>query len=301
MVEHTVPPAPQSGHAPQVEPPFNKIAVVGLGLIGGSLAMAARRAWPRALVIGVDDKEVIEKAMSLNAVDVAADDLIVVKEADLIVLAAPVEENIALLDLLPQYVPGAAVVTDVSSTKRAIIEAAGALPRRLTFVGGHPLGGAARSGIEFAKPDLFAGQPWLFVPPIDGGGHALDRLFALATGVGARPKTLSAVEHDRLFAFISHLPQLTVSALMHVVGTAVGETGLALAGRGLVDTTRLASSRASVWRDVCRTNGDFIGDALDVMIAAMQHLRADLDAGEVLKEIFASAGTWRAKLPDAGS
>src|SRR5687767_7358161 len=105
-------------------PVFDKIAIVGLGLMGGSLALASREVWPSALVIGVDDKDVLERAMVQHAIDVAADDLIVISEADLIVLAAPVEENVALLGRLDEFVPGPAVVTDLGGTKRAIVEAA---------------------------------------------------------------------------------------------------------------------------------------------------------------------------------
>ena len=121
--------------SPGQTPVFGKIGIVGLGLVGGSLALAAREVWPSALVIGVDDKDVLERAMVQHAIDVAADDLVVVSEADLIVLAAPVEENISLLSRLDDFVPGHAVVTDVGSTKRAIVAAARTLPPRFTFVG----------------------------------------------------------------------------------------------------------------------------------------------------------------------
>src|SRR5215831_4171036 len=131
-------PFPSSG-----TPVFDKIGIVGLGLIGGSIALAARQLWPKALVIGVDGKDVLETAMRLHAIDVAADDLIVLAEADVVILAAPVRQNIALLEQLDENVKQAAVVTDAGSTKRAIVDAARALPPRLTFIGGHPLGGAA--------------------------------------------------------------------------------------------------------------------------------------------------------------
>src|SRR5690348_7573748 len=130
------------------EPPiFARIGVVGLGLIGGSVAMAARQIWPTALGIAVDQKDVLETAMRLQPIDAAADDPIVLAEADLVILAAPVRQNLALLDQLDENVRGNAVVTDTGSTKREIVGAAGRLPPRFTFVGGHPLGGAAASGL----------------------------------------------------------------------------------------------------------------------------------------------------------
>ncbi len=107
---------------------------------------------------------------------------------------------------------------------------------------------------------------------------------------------MSAADHDRLLAVLSHLPQLTVSALMQVVGSEAAEKGLTLAGQGLVDSTRLASSPASVWRDICATNADAIGAALDLMIERLAELRADLEHGSAIDAIFDEAGHWRAEL-----
>ena len=279
------------------EPPlFERIAIFGLGLIGGSIALAARQKWPRGLVIGVDDRSVLELAMLRHAIDVAADDPVVAAEADLVILAAPVHVNVELLDGLEQHITGRAVVTDVGSTKRLIVERAAALPARLTFIGGHPLGGAPRGGLGNARPDLFEGRPWLFTPADDAGGEAIDRLQQFATGLGARPHVLSPAEHDRLLAFLSHLPQLAASALMHVVGTAAGGDGLALTGRGLADTTRLASSPAPIWRDICSSNADELAAALDILIGELQDLRANLDSADAVDRVFESAARWRAVL-----
>src|SRR3954467_15907031 len=153
-------PLPSTG-APAV---FEKIGIIGLGLIGGSIALAARQLWPKALVIGVDNKDVLETAMRLHAIDVAADDLVVPAEADIVVLAAPVKANLALLTELDENVRQPAVITDTGSTKRAIVEAGASLPPRSTFVGGHPLAGAAQGGLENARADLFSGRPWLLTP-----------------------------------------------------------------------------------------------------------------------------------------
>ena len=287
----------QPGRRPVGQPPvFHKIGIVGLGLIGGSIALAARQMWPSALVIGVDCKDVLETAMRLHAIDVAADDLIVLAEADVVILAAPVRQNIALLEQLDEHVTKPAVVTDTGSTKRAIVDAAGRLPPRFTFVGGHPLGGAAQGGLEHARPDLFAGRPWLLTPAGDGTGEAIQKLSAFVRALGAEPRTVSVAAHDRLLGYLSHLPQLTASALMHVIGDAVGDDGLALAGRGLLDTTRLASSPAGIWKDIAATNADEIRAALDALIAVLQDLRADVAEGERLAAVFASANRWRESL-----
>ena len=286
----------QSGRGPGRPPVFEKIGIIGLGLIGGSIAMAAREHWPSGLVIAVDTKDVLEKAMVLHAIDVAADDPVVLAEADLIVLAAPVRQNLALLEHLPDHVAGTAIVTDTGSTKREIVAAARALPPRLTFVGGHPLGGAARGGIDHARADLFVGRPWLFTPP-DGLLEGVpERLIEFAATLGAFPRAMSPEHHDHLLAYVSHLPQLASSALMHVVGEAAGPDGLALTGRGLQDVTRLASSPADIWRDVSASNADEIGQALDTLIAVLSDLRKDLEETETLARVFESANNWRQQL-----
>jgi prephenate dehydrogenase len=289
---------------PAETPIFQKVGIVGLGLIGGSIALAARQIWPSSLVIGVDNKDVLETAMRLHAIDVAADDPYVLAEADLVILAAPVKQNIERLRDLDDNVTQPAVVTDVGSTKRAIVEAARALPPRFVFVGGHPLGGAAHGGLENARPDLFNGRPWLLTPSespsrrsdANAGGDAVDKLSAFVTALGAEPRLLDVATHDRLLAFLSHLPQLTASALMAVVGDAVGADGLRLSGKGLADTTRLASSPSEIWRDIASTNADEIGPALDTLISVLQELRRDLPKGDRLNEIFTDAARWRRTL-----
>ncbi|MEO5742945.1 MAG: prephenate dehydrogenase/arogenate dehydrogenase family protein [Vicinamibacterales bacterium] len=281
---------------PGQPPIFQRVGIVGLGLIGGSIALAAREIWPAALVIGVDRKDVLERAMVRHAIDVAADDAVVLAEADLVILAAPIQQNLEILRDLPDNVTGSAVVTDTGSTKRAVVEAAEALPSRFTFIGGHPLGGAARGGIDHARPDMFNGRPWLFTPTNGHDPQALDKLQSFVSGLGAVPQILSPHEHDRLLAFISHLPQLTVSALMHVVGDAAREEGLSLSGRGLQDTTRLASSPPDIWKEVCATNADEIGSALDGLISVLRQLRADLKTGKSIDEVFESANLWRETL-----
>jgi prephenate dehydrogenase len=287
-------PVIQPSRRPEGQPPiFQRIGIVGLGLIGGSIALAARELWPTSLVIAVDNKDVLETAMRLHAIDVAADDMIVLAEADIVVLAAPAKQNIALLNVLDENVRLPAVVTDTTSTKREIVAAARGLPSRFTFVGGHPLGGAAKGGLEHARADLFRGRPWFLTPTGDGAGSALEKLMAFVRALGAEPRLIGVEEHDRLLAFLSHLPQITVSALMQVVGDAVGVDGLALAGRGLADTTRLASSPADIWKDIAATNADQIGPALETLIEVLQGLRRDLPVGDQLTEVFSMANRWR--------
>ena len=272
---------------------FSKIAVVGLGLIGGSIALAIKNKWPQALVIGIDDKTVLEKAMLIYAIDVASDDPMLMTEADLVILAAPVRENCRVLANLEDHVVGEAVVTDVGSTKRDICEASEQLLKRLRFVGGHPLGGAPKGGIENARSDLFSQRPWLFTPTESTCDKSLAKLQTFVAGFGALPHVMTPAEHDRMLASLSHLPQLVASTLMHAVGSKVGTHGLGLTGRGLSDTTRLASSPADIWKDIYASNSDNVGAALNEFIETLETLRDDLNRGVEIERVFASARTWR--------
>jgi prephenate dehydrogenase len=258
---------------------FRHVAIVGVGLIGGSIAMAAARRWPSIRIVSLD----------LGA------DLSGVADADLVVLAAPILANIRLLTELEHRLAPGALVTDAGSTKRRIVAAASERPS-IAFIGGHPMAGAARGGLAQARSDLFDGRPWILTP---AAGHAplpLARLETFVTGLGAVPHIMTPELHDRFVGAVSHLPQLTASALMHVVGKLAGDAGLELAGAGLHDTTRLATSPPDIWRDVARTNQDVLRAALDTLIATLGELRDSLDSGEAIEEVFTSARRWREAL-----
>lgn len=275
---------------------FRRIGIVGIGLIGGSLAFAARRAFPDATIVGVDRDDVTLGARQLGAIHAGGRDLSVLDGADLVVLAAPVRQNVAVLRDLPAALAGPALVTDVGSTKRAMLAAARALPARVTFIGGHPLAGAARGGLEASRADLFERRAWLLTPTPEVPAEAVARLSAFVRALGAAPVVVDAGAHDRTLAFTSHLPQLAASALMHVVGEAVGEAGLKLSGAGLADTTRVAESHAAVWSDICSTNADEIVPALDRLIETLGQLRGTLAEDGSIAPLFESAQRWRGRL-----
>ena len=260
-------------------PPFRRIAVVGVGLFGGSLVQAVKHAWPGVDIAGID----------------LQDDVARVSGSELVILSAPVRTNIGLLEELPPYLSAGAVVTDTGSTKRAIVSAATALPS-LTFIGGHPMAGGARGGAANARADLFHGRPWILTPRRDDPPDAVARLESFVAGLGASPHVMTPELHDRFVGAVSHLPQLTASALMHVVGSLAGDAGLEIASTGLMDTTRLATSPPDIWKDVAATNQDLLREALDALIRTLTDLREGLDSGDAIDAVFTSACRWRTSL-----
>ncbi len=278
-------------------PPFGTIAIAGVGLIGGSIALGVRERWPAVRLVGVDRRAVIAHALGDGAIDEGVEQVSDVGAVDLVILAAPVRQNARLLaDLAAGAAGPTAAITDVGGTKGDIVRAARTLAVGPRFIGGHPMGGADRGGFGFARPDLFKDRAWIFTPDTDASPDLLDRLSRLARTLGARPSSMDAAAHDRLMAYISHLPQLAASALMDVAGQAATAEGLRLAGRGLADTTRLASSPPDVWRDICLTNAEAVGDALEQLIDRLVDLRADLRRGEVIDQVFTGAARWRGEL-----
>ena len=276
---------------------FDRIGIFGLGLMGGSIALAARRAWPEASLSGVDiDEEVVHEALRRRIVDEGSTGIEALVGADLVVLAAPVLANVAALAALAKQGGEGALLTDAGSTKRCMLAAARAAGCQRRFVGGHPLAGIALGGLAHASGDLFAGRKWLITPEDETPPAEVARLRRFVSGLGAIPHALSAEDHDRVMAAVSHLPQLVASALMQVAGEMAGEEGLALAGPGLADTTRLASSPADIWKDICATNADHVSRALGEMIGALQGLRDDLPDGDLLGRVFAGAQGWRDRL-----
>lgn len=256
---------------------FHRIVVIGHGLIGGSIALAAAERIPGVEVVALD----------------RANDISATAGADLVVLATPIAAILDLLPALASVVPATAILTDTGSTKAAIVRAADGM----RFIGGHPIAGAAVSGASAARADLFAGRPWILTPPGACDPTDVARLEHFVESLGARAQRLAAEEHDRLFAFLSHLPQLVVSALMDVVGSHVGDDALALAGPGLRDTTRLATSPPDIWRDIVRTNDLQVRTALDGLISLLTTLRDDT-SGEALTETFGRAARWKSRMED---
>jgi len=283
---------------------FNRIVVVGLGLIGGSLAAAIRKHQPHATLVGVDRAEVLEIARRMNLIHAGysisslAD---TVPGADLIVLAAPVRAIMTALEIIGACVGEETLVTDVGSTKAAIMTVAKqCLPRRARFLGGHPFTGAEHSGISNANPDLFLGSPYALVEPPEFPATIGEAFLNLLQRIGSRPYFTNAETHDKLAATISHLPQVVAVALMQVAGTQSGTNAeaLQLAGRGFRDMTRIAMSPYDIWSDILATNSDNIALEIDRLIGVLSQMRKSMNSAEVAT-LFRQGARLRSELEPA--
>jgi prephenate dehydrogenase len=257
------------------------LAVVGCGLIGTSVALAARRAHPDLEVVTID----------------RGDNLGAAAGAEIVVLATPVDTILDLLRESAHHFGGAALVMDTGSTKRAVVAAARSAGLS-HFVGGHPMAGGTTPGPAGARADLFDGRPWFLVP--DGATPASQERAAIwVATLGATVVRFAddGREHDRIMAAVSHLPQVVASSLMHRVGASLGPGELQWAGGGLRDTTRLAASDASVWASILATNAD---ELRPLLVALADDLRATADRlhdPSAIGALFTSAQWFRNELP----
>jgi prephenate dehydrogenase len=252
------------------EPYIERIAIVGVGLIGASFGLALRKAGFAGSIVGVSSPRSIAAARERGAIDSGMTLREAVGSADLIFLSQPISGIIATLKDLDPLVKTSALVTDAGSTKSAISDAARSL-RRCRFVGGHPMAGKEQRGAEAADADLFEGRPWILTAR---GESPIEAEFqGWIEKIGARLQILDAVTHDRLVAWSSHLPQLASTTLAAALREQQPEA-VKVAGPGLTDMTRLAMSSYDLWRDILATNQKEVGTALDAYIEKLRELRA---------------------------
>ena len=264
------------------KPLWNRVTVVGCGLIGASFALALRRAGACAHVAGWDtDQSALDEALGLGAVE-EVDEAFAegsVSGADLVYLAAPVGQIVELLGAGGHHFKPGAVVTDAGSTKAEVCRAARARrPRGWRFVGGHPVAGGLTGGAAHARASLFEGAAYVLTESEDeADAAALGAFKATLELLGARVRVMTADAHDRALALVSHLPQLASCALAATVEAQPdADSLLDLAGAGYRDATRLAASPWGVWRDILATNPSEVADALDPFIAQLAAVRDEL-------------------------
>jgi prephenate dehydrogenase len=271
------------------------VAIVGLGLLGGSWGLALKKAGFAGGIAGYARRpETREQALGAGAIDAGfADVTEAVHEADLVILATPVAVILDHLARLGPHFAPRALITDVGSTKRRICEqAAEFYTHQPLFLGGHPMAGKERSGLENADARLFENARYVLTPlrPEDLDDHRVQAFRALVTAIGARPLASDPAAHDQAVAYLSHLPQLLSSGLAGLIDEkhTAEHLSLDLAASGFRDVTRLADSPYSVWRDICLTNTGNIQMALDALIQKLEFIKDHLGDRELEREFLAA-------------
>jgi len=256
-----------------------KIAIVGLGLMGGSLALALRGKC--ASLFGIDPHPAtLARALSQNIVDRAdSDPATLLPEADLVILAAPVPAILSLLEGLPALTPNPCIVMDMGSTKQSIVESMSRLPERFDPIGGHPICGKEKLSIENADANLFLGAPFLLTPLERTSPRALSAVRQVIEAVGAVASLLAADEHDRILASTSHLPFLLSSALTLATSPDVAP----FIGPGFKSTSRLAGTPASMMLGVLQTNRQNVLNALHEIQRQLSEIETTLSSGNYSK------------------
>jgi len=260
------------------------VAIVGVGLIGGSFGLAMRKAGFQGSILGVSSERSIAHALERAAIDRGVTLEEACAEADLIFLSQPILGILETLRRLDPLVRRDALVTDAGSTKQVIAEEAARSLTRCAFLGGHPMAGRELRGAAAADADLFRDRPWVLTSDPD---HPVARVFRKWIALfGARELLLDPAAHDRLVAWSSHLPQLASTALAAVLADRAMEAAT-VAGPGLLDMTRLAMSSWDLWGDILSTNQTAVAEALDAYIQKLQSLRAGMETEFKKGEVFA--------------
>lgn len=251
------------------------VAIVGVGLIGGSFGLAMRKAGFQGNILGVSSERSIGQAVERGAIDRGATLAEAGAEADLIFLSQPILGIIETIGKLEDFVRRDALVTDAGSTKQLIVDEARRSLTRCAFLGGHPMAGKELRGAAAADADLFRDRTWVLTEDLD---HPIARVFRRWLVLfGARELMLDPATHDRMVAWASHLPQLASTALASALQDRA-PAAAAVAGPGLLDMTRLAMSSWDLWSDILNTNQPAVAEALDAYIGKLQSLRSCMEA-----------------------
>lgn len=279
-----------------------RLAVAGVGLIGGSFALALRKAGLVDHVIGIGRNSAnLQRAVELGAIDEIATVDDAARSADVVLLATPVASFPALFGKIAPLLKPGCIVTDVGSTKRDVVEAAqrGLGEHFSRFVPAHPIAGAETSGVAAARADLFEHKQVVLTPTAQTDPEALQRMRALWIGCGARTAMLDPREHDAIFSAVSHLPHVLAFTLVEMLGRRPNAAELfSFCGSGFRDFTRIAASSPEMWRDIALANRDLLARDIEDFGAALAKLKHALDAHDAasLERLFSAAQASRSKL-----
>jgi prephenate dehydrogenase len=271
---------------------FKQVTIIGTGLIGGSLGLALRKHRLAGRIVGCDRAPVLEQAEKCGAIEHGSvNPAEAVHGSNLVVLATPVIAIFDLLERLGPVLPAKTLVTDVGSTKAETVRRAAKIFGKTAgsrFLAGHPMAGKEQAGVENADANLFDGAAWLFVPLPRQNVHAgmCGEFIRCVESLGAKVGILDPAEHDRVCAWISHLPQMISTGLASSLVDEFGDDAplLDIGGRALKEMTRISSSPYSMWRDIAITNHQNIADALLKLEQRLAHIRENLESRELAHE-----------------
>lgn len=272
----------------------DSLAIIGVGLIGGSIGMAAKARGLAGQVIGVGrDAAKLRRAQDLAAVDVFTTDLMGgVSQADMVIVCTPVLAIVPIIEAISKSLKEGAIVTDVGSTKSQITrQAEAAVPEGRHFVGGHPMAGSESEGVEAAVPYLFLDATYVVTPTENTHVNALDVLVRFAERLGSNVVLMSPEQHDRSAAIISHLPHIISAALLKLAAEEQADSGqvFQLVAGSFRDLTRISDSPPWLWRDICISSQNVISDMIKRFEAMLETVRAKIESGdsEAIEELFA--------------
>ncbi len=243
---------------------FNKISIIGVGLIGGSLGLALKEKKPNFKIVGIDKQEIIEKAIAREAIDEGTVNLEEgIEEADIVIIATPVKTILNILTQINPFLKKGCLVTDTGSTKQQIVQKANkVLSKDVFFIGGHPMAGSEKCGIESANPHLFQDRTYILTPTKKSNLIAIEKIFSLIKMIDANRLILDPLEHDRIVGAVSHLSQIIAVSLINTIGELAlrgnNNNYFKAIGEGFKDMTRIASSPYKIWEDICETNQENI-------------------------------------------
>lgn len=252
---------------------FNKIAIIGVGLMGSSFALAVRKGGFHGKITGIGrSRDNLVKALGMGIIDeYATDPAVGITGADLILLAAPVGQFQRIVEGMRELIMPGAIVTDVGSVKEEIVKRLEPLmPDGVWFVGGHPIAGKECSGIGAASSDLFNGLRCILTPSESTDTEALNRIVHLWESIGSRVSIMTPEEHDMIFAAVSHMPHVVAYVMVNAIAS-IRDDMLRFGGKGLRDLTRIALSPAELWRDICSYNRDSVLESLRSFSSSLSH------------------------------
>ncbi|MEE9222735.1 MAG: prephenate dehydrogenase/arogenate dehydrogenase family protein [Nitrosomonadaceae bacterium] len=267
---------------------LNKLVIIGVGLIGGSFALALRKAGLVKHIVGLGrSRENLQRALELGILDEITDDFpLALKNADLVLLAVPVGQTAKILAQIAPHLESKTIITDAGSTKQDVIAAARSflLGHLKNFVPGHPIAGAEQSGVNAATADLFRDKNLILTPLDETDTNALERVKEIWQGCGARVSQINAYQHDEILAAMSHLPHVLAVALMnHTCSSSTEDSPddlMRFAGSGFRDFTRIAGSSPEMWRDICLANRELLLKQIDAYQNELTSMRGMLESGD---------------------